>query len=45
MTINVKKAAGIALVVSTLFLGACHTMDGAGEDISGAGSAVQRAAQ
>ena len=42
---SIKKIACLAMVLSTLALGACDTMHGAGEDISHGGDAVQRAAQ
>jgi entericidin B len=41
---NLKLAVLLALAVGSMAMTACNTIDGAGQDIEGAGEAVQDAA-
>jgi predicted small secreted protein len=40
-----RKLLGIAVVASALLVSACNTIEGAGKDVSSAGSTVAGAAQ
>ena len=39
-----RKLLGSALVASMMLISACNTVEGAGEDLQSAGSAVEKAA-